>query len=52
MFKILVIDDDRALARSVCAYLAQCGYAPTACESAEEAFGWRLLSASSVLSLC
>ena len=38
MFQILVVEDDRALNRSVCTYLGQNGYAATGCHSAEEAY--------------
>lgn len=38
MFKILVVEDDRELNRSVCSYLNQSGYEATGCLSAEEAY--------------
>ncbi|MBQ8351461.1 MAG: response regulator transcription factor [Clostridia bacterium] len=38
MFKILVVEDDRDLNRSVCSFLSQNGYAPTGCPGAEEAY--------------
>ena len=38
MFKILVVDDDKALNRSVCTFLNNSGYDATGCESAEEAY--------------
>ncbi len=38
MFKILVVDDDKALNRSVCAFLNNSGYDATGCESAEKAY--------------
>jgi len=38
MFKILVVEDDRALNRSVCAFLNQSGYEATGCLGAEEAY--------------
>lgn len=38
MFKILVVEDDRALNRSVCAFLNQNGYEATGCLSAPEAY--------------
>ncbi len=38
MFKILVVEDDRELNRSVCSFLSRCGYAATGCLSAEEAY--------------
>ena len=38
MFKILVVEDDRALNRSVCAFLGQNGYEAVGCLSAGEAF--------------
>lgn len=38
MFRILVVEDDRALNRTVCAYLQQNGYAATGCLSAQEAY--------------
>lgn len=38
MFKILVVEDDRELNRSVCSFLNQSGYETTGCLGAEEAF--------------
>jgi len=38
MFRILVVEDDSALNRSVCAFLRSCGYQVTGCLGAEEAF--------------
>ena len=38
MFKILVVDDDRELNRSVCAYLNRSGYEAVGCLGAEEAY--------------
>lgn len=38
MFKILVVEDDRALNRSVCAFLNQNGYESTGCLGASEAY--------------
>ena len=38
MFKILVVEDDRALNRSVCSFLNQSGYETTGCLRAEEAY--------------
>ena len=38
MFKILVVDDDRELNRSVCLFLNQSGYEATGCLGAEEAY--------------
>ena len=38
MFKILVVEDDRALNRSVCGFLGQNGYEAVGCLSAGEAF--------------
>lgn len=38
MFKILVVEDDRDLNRSVCAFLNQSGYEATGCLSADEAY--------------
>ncbi|MGN1201941.1 MAG: response regulator transcription factor [Eubacterium sp.] len=38
MFKILVVEDDRALNRTVCTYLNQNGYETTGCLDAEEAY--------------
>lgn len=38
MFKILVVEDDRALNRSVCAFLNRNGYDTTGCLSAHEAY--------------
>ena len=38
MFKILVVEDDRALNRSVCSFLNNNGYESTGCLSAEEAY--------------
>ena len=38
MFKILVVEDDRALNRSVCAFLNQSGYEAVGCLGAEEAY--------------
>ncbi|MBO5166645.1 MAG: response regulator transcription factor [Lachnospiraceae bacterium] len=38
MFKILVIEDDTALNRSVCSFLNQSGYEATGCTHAEDAF--------------
>ena len=37
MFKILVVEDDRDLNRSVCSFLNHSGYAATGCLGAEEA---------------
>lgn len=37
MFKILVVEDDRELNRSVCSFLNQSGYEATGCLGAEEA---------------
>ncbi len=37
MFKILVVEDDRELNRSVCSFLNQSGYEATGCLDAEEA---------------
>ena len=38
MFKILVVEDDRDLCRSVCSFLSQSGYEATGCLSADEAY--------------
>ena len=38
MFKILVVEDDRALNRSVCTFLNQSGYEAVGCLGAEEAY--------------
>ena len=38
MFKILVVEDDRELNRSVCLFLNQSGYEATGCLGAEEAY--------------
>ncbi len=38
MFKILVVEDDRALNRAVCAYLGQNGYEAVGCPDAERAY--------------
>ena len=38
MFKILVVEDDRDLLRSVCAFLGSSGYEAIGCTSAEDAF--------------
>ena len=38
MFKILVVEDDRDLNRTVCAFLNQSGYEAAGCLSAEEAY--------------
>lgn len=38
MFKILVVEDDKDLNRSVCAFLSQSGYEPTGCLSAPDAY--------------
>ncbi len=38
MFKILIVEDDRELNRSVCSFLSQSGYEAVGCLSAEEAF--------------
>lgn len=38
MFKILVVEDDRELNRSVCSFLNQSGYEATGCLGAEEAY--------------
>ncbi len=38
MFKILVIEDDRELNRSVCSFLNRSGYAATGCLGAEDAY--------------
>ena len=38
MFKILVVEDDRDLNRSVCSFLNQNGYEATGCLSAEKAY--------------
>lgn len=38
MFKILVVEDDRELNRTVCSFLNQNGYEATGCLSADEAY--------------
>lgn len=38
MFKILVVEDDQDLNRTVCSYLHQFGYEPTGCLNASEAY--------------
>ena len=38
MFKILVVEDDRELNRTVCAYLGGAGYTAVGCLNAGEAY--------------
>ncbi|MBE5940627.1 MAG: response regulator transcription factor [Lachnospiraceae bacterium] len=38
MFKILIVEDDKELNRSVCSFLNQSGYEATGCLSADEAY--------------
>ncbi len=38
MFRILVVEDDKSLCRTVCAFLGQAGYEATGCLSAREAY--------------
>ena len=38
MFKMLVVEDDADLNRSVCSFLNQSGYEATGCFNAEDAF--------------
>ncbi len=38
MFKILVVEDDKTLNRSVCSYLTQKGYHPTGCTNVNDAY--------------
>ena len=38
MFKILVVDDDKAINRSVCSFLNNSGYEAVGCSGAEEAY--------------
>ncbi|MBP3645603.1 MAG: response regulator transcription factor [Clostridia bacterium] len=38
MFRILVVEDDKDLNRTVCAYLSQAGYEPCGCLNASEAY--------------
>lgn len=38
MFKILLVEDDRELNRTVCSYLTQNGYEAVGCQSANEAY--------------
>ena len=38
MFKILVVEDDRDLNRSVCSFLNRSGYDAVGCLGAEEAY--------------
>ncbi len=38
MFKVLILEDDRELNRSLCAFLRQHGYEPTGCENARDAY--------------
>ena len=38
MFKILVVEDDKDLNRTVCAFLNSCGYSATGCLGASEAY--------------
>ena len=38
MFKILVVEDDRELNKTVCSYLIQNGYETVGCLSANEAY--------------
>ncbi len=38
MFKVLVVEDDRELNRTVCTFLNQAGYEATGCLSAREAY--------------
>lgn len=44
MFKILVVEDDRDLNRTVCTFLNQSGYEATGCLNAADAydFVWEL----------
>ena len=38
MFQILVVEDDRALCQSVCAYLNSQGFETTGCQRAQDAY--------------
>lgn len=38
MFRILVVEDERELNRTVCSFLSGCGYEPVGCLSADEAY--------------
>lgn len=38
MFKVLVVEDDKDLNQTVCAYLSRCGYETMGCLSANEAY--------------
>lgn len=38
MFKVLILEDDKELNRSMCAFLRQHGYEPTGCENAHDAY--------------
>ena len=38
MFKVLILEDDTELNRSMCAFLRQHGYEPTGCKEAHEAY--------------
>lgn len=38
MFKVLVVDDDRELNRTVCTWPGQNGYEPVGCLSAKDAY--------------
>ena len=41
MFKILVVEDDRDLNKTVCSFLNNSGYEATGCLGAEEAYDVR-----------
>jgi two-component system, OmpR family, response regulator len=38
LFKVLILEDDRELNRSMCAFLRKNGFNPTGCENAKEAY--------------
>ena len=38
MFKLLVVEDDKDLNRTVCAFLNACGYQATGCLNANDAY--------------
>ena len=38
MFNILIVEDDKELNKTICAYLKQNGYEATGCLSANEAY--------------
>lgn len=38
MFKVLVVEDDRELNKTVCVFLGQCGYDSVGCLCADDAY--------------